>query len=106
MGELLPVRHLQGNVQRGRPLHLGPVMRWTRAKYAGKHRLGMNELRRRFCDQEWRFACNGVVFTGASSVAVKRYRYRGSNIPTHGPRNQQPPPAADQRARHAERPVR
>ena len=57
-------------------------MRWTRAKYAGKHRLGMNELRRRFCDQEWRFACNGVVFTGASSVAIKRYRYRGSNIPT------------------------
>jgi RNA-directed DNA polymerase len=57
-------------------------MRWTRAKYAGKHRLGMTALRRRFCDQEWRFACNGVVFTGASSVAVQRYRYRGSNIPT------------------------
>jgi RNA-directed DNA polymerase len=58
------------------------LMRWIRAKYAGKHRLGMTELRRRFCDQEWRFACNGVVFTGASSVAVKRYRYRGSKIPT------------------------
>ena len=57
------------------------LMRWIRAKYAGKHRLGMKELRRRFCDQEWRFACNGVAFTGASSVAVKRYRYRGSNIP-------------------------
>jgi RNA-directed DNA polymerase len=56
-------------------------MRWTRAKYAGKHRLGMTALRRRFCDQEWRFACNGAVFTGASSVAVKRYRYRGGNIP-------------------------
>ena len=42
----------------------GRLMRWTRAKYAGKHQLGMNELRRRFCDQEWRFACNGVVFTG------------------------------------------
>ncbi len=25
---------------------------------------------------------NGVVFTGASSVAVTRYRYRGSTIPT------------------------
>jgi len=60
----------------------GRLMRWIRAKYAGKHRLGMTELRRRFCDQEWRFACNGVVFTGASSVAVKRYRYRGSKIPT------------------------
>ena len=60
----------------------GRLMRWIRAKYAGKHRLGMKQLRRRFCDQGWRFACNGVVFTGASSVAVTRYRYRGSNIPT------------------------
>jgi RNA-directed DNA polymerase len=60
----------------------GRLMRWTRAKHAGKHRLGMTALRRRFCDNEWRFACNGVVFTGASSVAVTRYRYRGSNIPT------------------------
>ena len=60
----------------------GRLMRWIRAKYEGKHRLGMTELRRRFCDQGWRFACNGVVFTGASSVAVTRYRYRGSNIPT------------------------
>jgi len=59
----------------------GRLMRWIRAKYAGRHRLGMNELRRRFCDQGWRFAHNGAVFTGASSVTVKRYRYRGSNIP-------------------------
>jgi len=58
------------------------LMRWTRAKYAGKHRLGMKELRRRFCDQGWRFACNGVVFTGAASVAVTRYRYRGNTIAT------------------------
>jgi hypothetical protein len=29
-----------------------------------------------------RFAHNGAVFTGASSVTVKRYRYRGSKIPT------------------------
>jgi RNA-directed DNA polymerase len=60
----------------------GRLMRWIRAKYAGRHRLGMKELRRRFCDQGWRFAHNGAVFTGASSVTVKRYRYRGSNIPT------------------------
>ena len=54
-----------------------------RAKYKqGNHRIGMQELRRRFCDQGWRFAYNGVVFTGASSVAVTRYRYRGSTIPT------------------------
>jgi len=58
------------------------LMRWIRAKYKhGTHRIGMPELRRRFCDQGWRFACNGVVFTGAASVAVTRYRYRGSTIP-------------------------
>ena len=57
-------------------------MRWIRAKYAGKTGLSMKELRRRFCDQGWRFAWNGVVLTGASSVAVTRYRYRGSIIPT------------------------
>jgi RNA-directed DNA polymerase len=60
----------------------GRLMRWIRAKYAGKNRLGMNELRHRFCDQGWRIAHNGVAFTGASSVAVTRYRYRGSKIPT------------------------
>ncbi len=60
----------------------GRLMRWIRAKYAGKHRLGMKELRRRFCDQGWRFACNGVVFTGAASVKVERYRYRGNIIAT------------------------
>jgi RNA-directed DNA polymerase len=58
------------------------LMRWLRNKYAGKNRLGMKELRRRFCDKGWRFAYNGVIFTGASSVSVTRYRYRGSNIPT------------------------
>lgn len=59
----------------------GRLMRWIRAKYKGRHQLGMRELRRRFCDKGWRFAHNGVVFTGASSVAVTRYRYRGSKIP-------------------------
>ena len=58
------------------------LMRWTRAKYAGKHPLGMRRLRRRFCDSGWRFAHNGAVFTGASSVTVIRYRYRGNTIPT------------------------
>jgi RNA-directed DNA polymerase len=60
----------------------GRLMRWIRAKHAGRNRLGLKELRRRFCDQGWRLAWNGVAFTGASSVTVKRYRYRGSNIPT------------------------
>ena len=58
------------------------LMRWIRAKHRGKTGLSMKELRRRFCDQGWRFASNGVVFTGASSVAVTRYRYRGNTIPT------------------------
>jgi RNA-directed DNA polymerase len=58
------------------------LMRWIRAKYAGKSKLSMAEMRRRFCDVGWRFAHNGVVFTGASSVAVTRYRYRGSSIAT------------------------
>ena len=60
----------------------GRLMRWIRAKCAGKTGLSMKELRRRFCDQGWRFAHNGVVLTGASSVAVTRYRYRGGAIPT------------------------
>jgi RNA-directed DNA polymerase len=58
------------------------LMRWIRAKYAGRHRLGMTQLCRRFCDVGWRFAHNGVVFTGAASVDVTRYRYRGSTIAT------------------------
>ena len=58
------------------------LMRWIRAKYSGKSGLSMRELRRRFCGQGWRFACNGVKFTGASSVTVTRYRYRGSAIAT------------------------
>jgi RNA-directed DNA polymerase len=59
------------------------VMRWLRRKYKHRRsRIGMPELRRRFCDKGWRFARNGVVFTGASIVPVTRYRYRGSKIST------------------------
>jgi RNA-directed DNA polymerase len=60
----------------------GRLMRWTRAKYKGRTGMSLKTMRRRFCDRGWRFAHNGVVFTGASSVAVTRYRYRGSKIPT------------------------
>jgi hypothetical protein len=63
----------------------GRLMRWIRNKYRGKNRLGMTELRRRFCDKGWRIAHKGVVFTGASSVAMTRYRHRGSNIRPPGP---------------------
>ena len=83
MGELFQARGVQGRVQRGRLPCVGPADALdTRQVQAANHRIGMTELRRRFCDQGWRFACNGVVFTGASSVAVTRYRYRGSTIPT------------------------
>jgi RNA-directed DNA polymerase len=60
----------------------GRLMRWTRAKHKGRTGLSLKTMRRRFCDRGWRFAHNGVVFTGASSVTVTRYRYRGSKIPT------------------------
>lgn len=58
------------------------IVSWIRTKYKGKSRVSMKEVRRRFCDQRWRLAHEGVVFTGASSVAVTRYRYRGSTIAT------------------------
>ena len=66
------------------------IMRWLRRKYKGRTGLGMPELRRRFClPGTWQFAYNGAVFTGASSVKVTRYRYRGTLIPSPFP-----PPAA------------
>ncbi len=46
------------------------------------HTISRKQLRRRFCNRGWRIAHNRVEFTGASSVAVTRYRYRGANIPT------------------------
>lgn len=52
---------------------------WIRRKHG---RISWREVRHRFCDQGWRFAHNGVHFRGAASVAVTRYRYRGTRIPT------------------------
>jgi RNA-directed DNA polymerase len=52
---------------------------WLQHKHG---RLAWKDIQRRFCDQGWRYAHNGIVFTGASRVAVTRYRYRGSKIPT------------------------
>ncbi len=73
-------KHVFGAVD---SLTWGRIMRWIRSKYeSGRNAIGMNELRRRFCDQGWRFAYKGVVFSGASSVAVTRYRYRGNTIAT------------------------
>jgi RNA-directed DNA polymerase len=51
--------------------------------YRKHNRLSWKQLKRRFClPGSWTIAHNGVVFTGAASVAVTRYRYRGSTIPT------------------------
>jgi RNA-directed DNA polymerase len=62
------------------------IMRWLRRKYQGRTGLGMPELRRRFCvPGTWKFAHNGVIFTGASTVPVVRYRYRGTRIPSPYP---------------------
>ena len=55
------------------------IAAWVRRKH---RRLGWSELKRRFCVNGWRFAADGVVFTGAASVPVTRYRYRGYRIPT------------------------
>ena len=59
------------------------LMRWIRRKYEGKHRLGMKELRNRFCDKGWRFAWNGVAFT-------RRIQRRGDPLPLS--RQQYPDP--------------
>lgn len=55
------------------------IATWIRRKHT---RISWKDIRRRFCDRGWRFACNGVVLTGAASVSVTRYRYRGHAIRT------------------------
>ena len=82
MGELLPARGVQGNVRHDRQIDNHAWLRlvgWIHRKHRNINR---KQLRRRFCNRGWRIAHNGVEFTGASSVAVTRYRYRGANIPT------------------------
>jgi RNA-directed DNA polymerase len=62
------------------------IMRWLRRKYEGRNGLTMPQLRRRFCvPGTWQFASNGTVFTGATSVPVTRYRFRGTLIPAPFP---------------------
>jgi len=68
-----------GGIQRHRQACLAATGRWIRRKH---HLTSRKRLRRRFCVRGWRIAHNGVVFTGASSVTVTRYRYRGANFPT------------------------
>ena len=63
----------------------GRLMRWIRAKYAGRHRLGMKELRRRFCGGGWWPNDGQVVLFNPGSVVTTRYRPRGSTIPSPWP---------------------
>ena len=107
LGELLPARGVQGGVQRRRQPRVAAADALDTPQVRGQAPARDERAPRRFCDKGWRFAHNGVVFTGASSVTVTRYRYRGSNIPTPWtPKPAAPHTAADQRARHVERPVR
>ena len=56
------------------------ITSWLRKKH---RKIGWPELRRRYClPGTWRLAHNGKRFTGAASITVTRYRYRGYNIPT------------------------
>lgn len=51
---------------------------WLRKKH---HRLTWKDMRRRFM-HGWKLTADGITFTGAQSVPVYRYRYRGYRIPT------------------------
>lgn len=67
------------------------ITRWIYHKHS---RLSWQQLRRRFClPGSWKLACDGVVYTGAFSVKVERYRYRGSNIPAPWTPNRAAPTA-------------
>ncbi len=59
------------------------LMRWIRAKHKGRTGLGMNELRRRFCDQGWRFAWE-------RGRLHRRIQRRGDPLPL--PRQRHPDP--------------
>jgi hypothetical protein len=50
---------------------------WIRRKHG---RISWREIRRRCCDQGWRFAHNGVPFPRRIQLAVTRYL--GTRIPT------------------------
>jgi RNA-directed DNA polymerase len=54
------------------------VGRWLRQRHLG---LNWTAIRRRFM-HGWDFVADGIVLFKPSSVAVTRYRYRGSKIPT------------------------
>ena len=54
------------------------IASWLARKHS---RLSRQQMRRRFCQPgTWKIAHDGIAFTGASSVVVTRYRYRGHHI--------------------------
>lgn len=55
------------------------IGKWIKAKHG---RISWRRIRSQYCDIGWRWACNGIAFRSAASVAVTRYRYRGAQIPT------------------------
>ena len=61
------------------------VWRWLKKKHG---RMKIRDMKRSICINGWQFAMATTRFTGASTVTVTRYRYRGKNIPN--PWNQQP----------------
>ena len=103
---LLPARRVRAGIPASRQPRLVADRRVDPREIPRQEPLGWKELRRRFCDQGWRLAHDGAVFTGASSVTVTRYRYRGSTIATPWTPTPAAGTAADQRLRHVESPVR
>ena len=58
-------------------------MRWIRAKYERKlPGWGCQNSAGASATRDWRFACNGVVFTGAASVAGDPLPLPRNTIPT------------------------
>ena len=67
----------------------GRVLRWLRKRHAG---LNLHTLVRRYLPA-WRIHDSGVEMFRPTTVAIKRYRYRGTNIPTPWTSETTGPPA-------------
>jgi hypothetical protein len=78
VGELLPARGVQDDLQCGRLLRMGPTHALDTRQTRRQNRLSMTELGRRFCNQGWRFAYNGSFH--------RRLRRRNDPLPLLLPR--------------------
>jgi len=54
------------------------VVRWLRQRHLG---LNWTAIRRRFL-HGWEIVCDGITLYNPSTVAITRYRYRGTRIPS------------------------